>query len=64
MQKQAQAASTEAVEPSVAERIAAALKRHGVKYLFGQSNPPRIFPRRTVIATDSRNLISLRCFKA
>jgi hypothetical protein len=24
----------------VAERIAAALKRHGVKYLFGQSNPP------------------------
>jgi acetolactate synthase-1/2/3 large subunit len=24
----------------MAERIAAALKRHGVKYLFGQSNPP------------------------
>jgi len=40
MQKQAQAAGTEAIESSVAERIAVALKRHGVKYLFGQSNPP------------------------
>lgn len=27
-------------ETSVSERIAAALKRHGVQYLFGQSNPP------------------------
>ena len=29
-------------EVSVAERMAAALKRHGVKYLFGQSNPPGV----------------------
>lgn len=29
-------------ETSVSERIAAALKRHGVQYLFGQSNPPGV----------------------
>lgn len=30
------------VDTSVAERIAMALKRHGVKYIFGQSNPPGV----------------------
>ena len=32
----------ESAEVPVSERIAAALKRHGVKYLFGQSNPPGV----------------------
>jgi acetolactate synthase-1/2/3 large subunit len=31
-----------ASEVSVAQRIAAAFKRHGVRYLFGQSNPPGV----------------------
>ena len=46
MQKQARAIHSEhpsgATKVSVAERIAASLKRHGVRYLFGQSNPPGV----------------------
>jgi len=46
MKKQVQTSNsqqtTQAVETSVSERLAAALKRHGVKYLFGQSNPPGV----------------------
>ena len=34
--------SAQADEVSVAQRLAAAFKRHGVKYLFGQSNPPGV----------------------
>jgi acetolactate synthase-1/2/3 large subunit len=44
MQKSVQDISPEQQtnEVSVAQRIAAALKRHDVKYLFGQSNPPGV----------------------
>lgn len=46
MQKPAQSTNTEPLiqpkEASVAQRIAAAFKRHDVKYLFGQSNPPGV----------------------
>ena len=46
MQKHLQAVTTEVEQESagvsVAERIAMALKRHGVRYLFGQSNPPGV----------------------
>ncbi len=44
MQKREQAhrSEQEAQPATVAQRIAIALKRHGVKYLFGQSNPPGV----------------------
>lgn len=46
MKKQARTSddqhSEQAQQLSVAQRIAAAFKRHEVKYLFGQSNPPGV----------------------
>ena len=44
MQKRVKAINRDQPEKqvTVARRIAVALKRHGVQYLFGQSNPPGV----------------------